>query len=80
MVEEDEDVEDVDPFLPPDVGSSNDMVLKQFLKGAINIKKRLVLLEIDKEWIPKLTRQGVTVREGVKIKKGKVWSVKRYQL
>ena len=39
MVEEDEDVEDVDPFLPPDVGSSNDMVLKQFLKGAINIKK-----------------------------------------
>ena len=51
MVEEDEDVEDVDPFLPPDVGSSNDMVLKQFLKGAtINIKK---------DWYcSKLTKNG----------------------
>ena len=31
MVEEDEDVEEVDPFLPPGPGSSNDIVLKQFL-------------------------------------------------
>ena len=33
VVEEEEDVEDVDPFLPPDPdpASSNGMVLKQFL-------------------------------------------------
>ena len=31
VVEEEEDVEDVDLFLPPDPASSNGMVLKQFL-------------------------------------------------